>query len=65
MSDDEIESQSDSGEAVEWKKFDHYVLTVDPNQDNRATEIKLCTFDRPHMRAFHCSWYALSIVFPV
>ena len=45
------------------KKFQTYNLKVDPNQDDRATEIKLCSFARPHMRAFHCSWWNFFIAF--
>ena len=36
---------------------------MDPNQDDKATEIKLCCFARPHMRAFHCSWFCFFIAF--
>jgi len=36
---------------------------VDPDQDDKATEIKLCNFSRPHMRAFHCSWWSFFIAF--
>jgi NNP family nitrate/nitrite transporter-like MFS transporter len=32
-------------------------LAVDAQQDDKAKEIQLCGFSRPHMRAFHCSWY--------
>lgn len=28
-----------------------------------ATEIKLCSFARPHMRAFHCTWFAFFVAF--
>jgi len=38
------------------KKYKTYALKVDPNQGDRAMEIKLCSVTRPHMRAFHCSW---------
>lgn len=38
------------------KKYKTYVLKVDPNQNDKASEIKLLNFSRPHMRAFHCSW---------
>jgi len=38
-------------------------VNVDPNQDDKATEIKLCNFKRPHMRAFHCSWWSFFIAF--
>jgi NNP family nitrate/nitrite transporter-like MFS transporter len=36
---------------------------VDKNQDDRAAEIKLCNFSRPHMRAFHCSWWSFFTAF--
>ena len=45
------------------KKYQSYALKVDPEQDDRATEIKLCSFARPHMRAFHCSWWNFFIAF--
>ena len=51
-----------SGQA-EWKKYQTYQLNVDPNQDDKATEIKLCNFSRPHMRAFHCSWFCFFTAF--
>ena len=40
-----------------WKKYTSYDLEVDPDQDDKAKEVNLCNFTRPHMRAFHCSWY--------
>lgn len=46
-----------------WKKFAAYELEVDPDQDDRAREIQLCSFSRPHMRAFHCSWWSFFIAF--
>jgi len=52
-----------SGEAQEQKKYSTYFLKVDPNQDDKATEIKLLSFSRPHMRAFHCSWFCFFIAF--
>eukprot|EP00526_Cylindrotheca_closterium_P025636 CAMPEP_0113615524 /NCGR_PEP_ID=MMETSP0017_2-20120614/7745_1 /TAXON_ID=2856 /ORGANISM="Cylindrotheca closterium" /LENGTH=74 /DNA_ID=CAMNT_0000524763 /DNA_START=92 /DNA_END=313 /DNA_ORIENTATION=+ /assembly_acc=CAM_ASM_000147 len=52
-----------SGAPAEWKAYDSYVLNVDPEQDDRATEIKLCNFSRPHMRAFHFSWLGFFIAF--
>jgi NNP family nitrate/nitrite transporter-like MFS transporter len=51
------------GEPVEWKKYQEYQINVDPDQDDKATEIKLCSFARPHMRSFHCSWWAFFIAF--
>lgn len=49
--------------APEYKKYQTYALNVDPDQDDKATEIKLCNFSRPHMRAFHCSWWSFFIAF--
>jgi MFS transporter, NNP family, nitrate/nitrite transporter len=55
-------SEVQSGQA-EIKKYQTYALNVDPLQDDKATEIKLCNFSRPHMRAFHCSWFCFFIAF--
>mmetsp|Transcript_27275 Transcript_27275/g.40818 ORF Transcript_27275/g.40818 Transcript_27275/m.40818 type:complete len:472 (-) Transcript_27275:343-1758(-) len=54
---------ADTGSAPEYKKYQTYALNVDPDQDDKATEIKLCNFSRPHMRAFHCSWWSFFIAF--
>jgi NNP family nitrate/nitrite transporter-like MFS transporter len=45
------------------KKYSHYSLHVDPDQDDKATEIKLCSLARPHMRAFHCAWWSFFMAF--
>uniref|UniRef100_A0A7S2SIF9 Nitrate/nitrite transporter n=1 Tax=Eucampia antarctica TaxID=49252 RepID=A0A7S2SIF9_9STRA len=50
-------SEIDTGKPLEPKKYQTYALKVDPEQDDRATEIKLFNISRPHMRAFHCSWW--------
>mmetsp|Transcript_19444 Transcript_19444/g.33377 ORF Transcript_19444/g.33377 Transcript_19444/m.33377 type:complete len:508 (+) Transcript_19444:72-1595(+) len=55
-------SEVQSGQA-EIKKYQEYSLNVDPEQDDKATEIKLLSFKRPHMRAFHCSWFCFFIAF--
>lgn len=47
----------------EYKAYDTYHVEVDPDQDDKAKEIKLCSFARPHMRAFHCSWMGFFIAF--
>uniref|UniRef100_A0A7S3LCV2 Nitrate/nitrite transporter n=1 Tax=Amphora coffeiformis TaxID=265554 RepID=A0A7S3LCV2_9STRA len=57
------EQEVDLGEPVEWKKYSEYHVVVDPDQDDKASEIKLCSFARPHMRAFHCSWWGFFIAF--
>jgi len=51
-----------SGNA-EQKKYATYHVNVDPAQDDKATEIKLLSFARPHMRAFHCSWMGFFTAF--
>jgi MFS transporter, NNP family, nitrate/nitrite transporter len=45
------------------KKFDTYHINVDPDQDDKATEIKLFSFKRPHMRAFHVNWFGFFMAF--
>lgn len=42
---------------VSVSKFESYDLKIDPSQGDRASEIKLCSFKRPHMRAFHYAWW--------
>ncbi|RLN93477.1 hypothetical protein BBJ28_00026519, partial [Nothophytophthora sp. Chile5] len=34
----------------------NFALKTDPMQEDRATEIKIFSVARPHMRAFHYSW---------
>jgi MFS transporter, NNP family, nitrate/nitrite transporter len=46
-----------------WKKYQTYAVNVDPDQDDKASEIKLCSFARPHMRAFHMSWWGFFMAF--
>mmetsp|Transcript_10214 Transcript_10214/g.24816 ORF Transcript_10214/g.24816 Transcript_10214/m.24816 type:complete len:505 (-) Transcript_10214:349-1863(-) len=40
-----------------------FALEVDPQQQYKAKELKLCSFARPHMRAFHYSWWSFFIAF--
>lgn len=56
-------SEVNTGAPTEWKKYDKYYIDVDPDQDDKATTIKLCSFARPHMRAFHMSWWGFFIAF--
>eukprot|EP00522_Entomoneis_paludosa_P013160 CAMPEP_0172451878 /NCGR_PEP_ID=MMETSP1065-20121228/9722_1 /TAXON_ID=265537 /ORGANISM="Amphiprora paludosa, Strain CCMP125" /LENGTH=109 /DNA_ID=CAMNT_0013203849 /DNA_START=147 /DNA_END=473 /DNA_ORIENTATION=+ len=53
----------EDGAPTEWKKYDSYAIETDPDQDDKATEIKLTSFARPHMRAFHFSWSGFFIAF--
>lgn len=48
---------------TEVKKYSQYYVNVDPDQDDKSTEIKLLSFKRPHMRAFHCSWMGFFTAF--
>jgi len=52
-----------TGAPAEIKKYQTYNLKVDPDDDDKATEIKLCSFARPHMRAFHWSWFSFFVAF--
>jgi MFS transporter, NNP family, nitrate/nitrite transporter len=45
------------------KQYSSYHVQVDAEQDDRAKEILICDFRRPHMRAFHCSWWSFFICF--
>mmetsp|Transcript_15033 Transcript_15033/g.28296 ORF Transcript_15033/g.28296 Transcript_15033/m.28296 type:complete len:487 (-) Transcript_15033:1067-2527(-) len=56
-------AEIDQGKDQEFKKYKTYSLKVDPSQNDKATEIRLCNFARPHMRAFHCSWWAFFVAF--
>lgn len=40
-----------------------FALAVDPEQQYKAKELKICSFARPHMRAFHYSWWSFFIAF--
>ena len=40
-----------------------YNIRTDPRQHDKATEIIICSFERPHMRAFHASWFGFFIGF--
>jgi len=53
----------DHGRDYYFKKYKTYELKVDPYQNDKATEIKICNFSRPHMRAFHCSWWTFFVAF--
>ena len=36
-----------------YRKFEEYDVEVVPEEGDKSSEIKLCSFRRPHMRAFH------------
>ncbi|RLN96865.1 hypothetical protein BBJ28_00012493 [Nothophytophthora sp. Chile5] len=41
----------------------NFPIKTDPLQDDKATEIKLFSVARPHMRAFHYSWLSFFFAF--
>ena len=53
----------DAYQAAPLSAFEHYAVKVDPKQNDRATEIKLCSCQRPHMRAFHTAWISFFMAF--
>jgi NNP family nitrate/nitrite transporter-like MFS transporter len=52
--------KEDNGEKETDIVFD---LPVDPEEDYKATSLKICSLARPHMRAFHYSWWSFFIAF--
>ncbi|CAB1103516.1 unnamed protein product [Ectocarpus sp. CCAP 1310/34] len=46
-----------------WKKYDSYDVPIDPKQQDKATTLKLHSFRRPHMRAFHFAWFGFFMAF--
>lgn len=46
----ERERVIDLAEPMVWKKHQSYALDVDEDQDDKAKEVLLCSFQRPHMR---------------
>src|SRR3569623_2039816 len=47
------------------KKYERYYVEVEPHQDDKAKQIKIFSYKRPHMRAFHCSWWSFFTAFLV
>ena len=46
-------------------KYDRYQLRVDPDFGDRATEIRLLSVQRPHMRALHVAWISFFLAFTI
>mmetsp|Transcript_2645 Transcript_2645/g.4894 ORF Transcript_2645/g.4894 Transcript_2645/m.4894 type:complete len:486 (-) Transcript_2645:183-1640(-) len=51
------------GTEIEAENDGRYALKVDADQDDKATELKVCSFARPHMRSFHFAWWSFFIAF--
>ncbi|CAM9960321.1 unnamed protein product, partial [Ectocarpus sp. 12 AP-2014] len=45
------------------EKDDSYDVPIDPKQQDKATTLKLYSFRRPHMRAFHFAWFGFFMAF--
>jgi len=58
-----MSTKEPKGDDYELRAYKVYDCKVDPNQNDKSTEIKLCSFARPHMRAFHCSWWTFFVAF--
>mmetsp|Transcript_29097 Transcript_29097/g.44694 ORF Transcript_29097/g.44694 Transcript_29097/m.44694 type:complete len:750 (-) Transcript_29097:89-2338(-) len=56
-------ASEDPYQASENSKFDRYTLRVDRSQHDKAIEIDCKSFKRPHMRAFHASWFSFFVAF--
>lgn len=46
-------------------KYPRYDLAVDQEHGDRALEIKLGSWKRPHMRALHCAWISFFLAFVI
>ena len=55
----------DPHKASPESKYDRYQLKVDHNAGDRAMEINLKSFQRPHMRALHCAWISFFLAFTI
>jgi NNP family nitrate/nitrite transporter-like MFS transporter len=45
--------------------YDRYEVPVDQYEGDRALKIKLWSFQRPHMRGFHCAWISFFLAFTI
>jgi len=46
-------------------KYPSYDLPVEHEEGDRAMELKLFSFKRPHMRALHCAWISFFLAFTI
>ena len=67
VAESSLSSSSDMDEESRTKTAPQrtYACRVDPLQDDRSIELtnKINTFERPHMRAFHCAWFCYFMAF--
>uniref|UniRef100_A0A7S2UFY0 Major facilitator superfamily (MFS) profile domain-containing protein n=1 Tax=Attheya septentrionalis TaxID=420275 RepID=A0A7S2UFY0_9STRA len=67
MSGEESRSGDDrfTHKASPASRFDQYDLLVDPETNDRAVQMKIFSWKRPHMRALHCAWISFFLAFTV
>jgi len=63
MSDDNKETDVEAAVGDDAAPTTKYAIKVDEDQEDKASELKLRTLARPHMRAFHYSWWSFFIAF--
>lgn len=59
------ECSRDPFKACPQSKYPRYDVPVDHMEGDRATEIKLFSCKRPHMRALHCAWFSFFLAFMI
>ncbi|CAB9529328.1 affinity nitrate transporter 2 [Seminavis robusta] len=59
----EKEKETQSGVSTEDDGLLGGAFALPVDKDNKATKLKICSFARPHMRAFHYSWWSFFIAF--
>ena len=59
------ECSRDPLKACPQSKYKRYEVPVDHMEGDRATEIKLFSLRRPHMRALHCAWVSFFLAFMI
>lgn len=55
--------EASDGSIEDEYKVKEFAIATDPDQKHKAKELKICSFARPHMRAFHYSWWSFFIAF--
>jgi NNP family nitrate/nitrite transporter-like MFS transporter len=46
-------------------EYERYNVPVDHLEGDRATQINVCSFQRPHMRGLHCAWIGFFLAFTI
>lgn len=58
---------SQNANKIHWaspdSKYEKYIVRVDRQQGDRASEITLFSLQRPHMRGFHFAWFSFFVCF--